>query len=154
MVLLPLPLKGVRDKVEEKREKEGFASSSLEGRIKYYEFMGERIEDVIKIASLFYNERLEVLGAVERRVVRRKERDKVERGEQRTEREAKERRKVRRREMVGREGREAEKEDKREEKKERERREVRRKESIEAEREEDRIDEREKERRDARRKEK
>ena len=144
----------VRDKVEDKGKKEGFVSSSLEGRIKYYEFMSERIEDVIKIASLFYNERLEVLGAVERRVVRRKERDKAEMGEQRAEREAKEGREERRGEMVGRERREAEKEDKMEEKRVEERRAVRREELIEAEREENRIDEREKERREARRKEK
>ena len=141
----------IREKVE---EKEGFTSSSLEGIIKYNEFMSERIEDVIKIASLFYNERLEVLGAAERRVVRRKERDKAEMEKQREEREAKEGRQARRREMGGRERREAEKEDKREEKKEKERREIRREEAIEAERQENRIDEREKERRDARRKEK
>jgi hypothetical protein len=140
----------VREKVE---EKEGFASSSLEGRIKYYEFMSERIEDVIKIASLFYNERLEVLGAVERRVVRRKERDKAEMGEQRAERETKEGREARRKDMGRGERREAKKEDIREEKKEKERREARREEAIEAEREENRIDEkREKERREARRK--
>ena len=141
----------VREKVE---EKEGFASSSLEGRIKYYEFMSERIEDVIKIASLFYNERLEVLGAVERRDVRRKEREKVDKEEDRAEREAKEGREARRRGMGRRERREAEKEDKREEKIEKEGKEARREEAIKAEREENRIDEREKERRDARRKEK
>lgn len=50
----------VVEKIKEKGEKEGFVSSSLEGRIKNYEFMNERIEDVIKIASLYYNEKLEV----------------------------------------------------------------------------------------------
>jgi hypothetical protein len=144
----------VREKVEDKGEKESFASSSLEGRIKYYEFMIERIEDVIKIASLFYNERLEVLGAVERRVARRKEREKTEMGEQRAERKAKEDREARRREMGRRERREAEEEDKREEKKVEERRKARREEAIEAEREENRIDEKERERREARRREK
>ena len=144
----------VREKVEEKGEKEGFASSSLEGRIKYYEFMSERIEDVIKIASLFYNERLEVLGVVERRVSRRKERDKAEKEEERAGKEAKERREARRKEMGRGERREAKKEDKREEEKEKERRGARREDAIEAEREENRIDEREKERREARRKEK
>ena len=144
----------VREKVEEKGEKEGFASSSLEGRIKYYEFMSERIEDVIKIASLFYNERLEVLGVVERRVSRRKESEKADKEEDRAEREAKGKREARRKEMGMGERREAKKEDKREEKREKERRAVRRKEAIEAEREENRLDEREKERRDARRKEK
>jgi hypothetical protein len=144
----------VREKVEEKGEKEGFVSSSLEGRIKYYEFMSERIEDVIKIASLFYNERLEVLGAIERRVARRKGRDKAEKEEERAERKAKEGREARRREMGRRERREAEKEDKREEKKVEERRKARREEAIEAEREENRIDEKERERREARRREK
>ena len=150
---LALSAAKVREKVEEKGEKEGFASS-LEGRIKYYEFMSERIEDVIKIASLFYNERLEVLGVVERRVSRRKERDKADKGEDRAEKEAKEGREARRKEMGRGERREAEKEDKREEGEEKERREARREEAIEAEREENRIDEREKERREARRKEK
>ena len=61
-------------KAIEKGEKEGFVSLSLEGRIKCYEFMSERIEDVIRIASLFYNERLEELGAIEGREARRGER--------------------------------------------------------------------------------
>jgi len=141
----------VREKVT---EKEGFASSSLEGRIKYYEFMSERIEDVIKIASLFYKERLEVLGAIEGRDARSKERKKADIGEERAEKEAKESREARRKEMGRGERREAEREDKGEEKKNKERKEARRKEAIEAEREENRIDEREKERREARRKEK
>jgi len=144
----------VREKVKEKGEEEGFASSSLEGRIKYYEFMSERIEDVIKIASLFYNERLEVLRAIEGRDARREKRKITEMEEERAEKEAKERRKARRKEMGRGERREAEREDKREEKKEKERREARKKEAIEAEREENRIDEREKKRREARRKEK
>jgi hypothetical protein len=144
----------VIEKVKERGEKEGFVSSSLEGRIKYYEFMSERIEDVIKIASLFYNERLEVLGVIERRDARGKERNNAERAEERAERESKERREARRKEMGRGERREAEREDKAEEKKEKERREARREEAIEAEREENRIDEREKERREARRKEK
>ena len=144
----------VGEKVKEKGEKEGFVSSSLEGRIKHYEFMSERIEDVIKIASLFYNERLEVLGVIERRDLRRKEREKGELREETVEKEAKERREARRKDMGRGERREAEREDKREEKKENERREARRKESIEVDREENRIDEkREKERREARRKE-
>jgi hypothetical protein len=144
----------VMGKVNEKEEKEGFSSSSLEGRIKHYEFMSERIEDVIKTASLFYNERLEVLGVEERRASRRKERDKTEKREERAEREAKEGREARRKEMGARERREAKREDKIEEKKEEKKRKARREEAIEAEREENRIDEREKERRKARRKEK
>jgi len=139
--------------IEKVKEKEGFASSSLEGSIKYYEFMSARIEDVIKTASLFYNERLEVLGVVERRVSRRKEREKADKEEDRAEKEAKGKREARKKGMGRGERREAEREDKREEKKEKERKTVRRKEAIEAERKENRIDEkREKERREARRK--
>jgi Fe2+ transport system protein B len=93
----------VGEKVKEKGEKEGFVSSSLEGKIKRYEFMSERIEDVIKIASLFYNERLEVQGAKEGRDARRIARSEADRGEERSEREAKERR-VARRKGMGRAG--------------------------------------------------
>jgi len=144
----------VTEKAKEKREKEGYASSSLEESIKRYEFMSERIEDVIKIASLFYNERLEELGAIEGREARRGERKEAEREDEKGEKEAKERRGARRKEMGRGERKEAEREDKAEEKKEKERREARRKEGIEAEREENRIEEREKETREARRKEK
>jgi hypothetical protein len=77
----------VAEKAKEKGEKEGFASPHLEGRVKHYEFMSERVEDVIKIASLFYNERLEELGANGRREARKQERreadSKEERGEER-----------------------------------------------------------------------
>ncbi|MFC1802469.1 hypothetical protein ACFL0D_00715 [Thermoproteota archaeon] len=144
----------VGEKVREKGEKEGFVSSSLEGRIKHYEFMSERIEDVIKIASLFYNEILEVQGAKERRDTRRTVRREADREEERAEKEAKEMREARRKGMGRAERREAKKEDKVEERKEKERGVERREEAIEAEREENRIDEREKERREAGRKEK
>ena len=148
------------EKAKEKLEKEGRtkdASSYLEGRIEHYEFMCERIEDVIKIASLYYNEKLEELGAKERREARTKERGEAERQEERGEKEAGERREARRKERkeMGRgERKEAEREDKGEERKEKERGEARRKEGIEAEREENRMEEREKGRREVRRKEK
>jgi len=147
----------VMEKVKEKREKEGFVSSHLEGRIKHYESMSERIEDVIRIASLFYNERLEELGATERREARREERAEDVRKEERKEREAEQSREAREKGKKGMgraERREVEREDKVEEAKERERREARRKEGIEAEREENRTEEREKEERETRRKEK
>jgi hypothetical protein len=146
----------VTEKAEEKREKEGYSSPSLEGRIKNYEFMSERIEDVIRIASLFYNEKLEELGAIEGREARRGKRREAEREEERGEKKAKEGRETRRdeRKEMGRgERKKAEREDKGEEKKEKDRVEARRKEGIEAEREENRIEEREKERRKLRRKE-
>lgn len=144
----------VTEKVKEKREKEGYASSSIEERIKRYEFMSERTEDVIKIASPYYNEKLEESGAKEGREARRGERKEAEREGEKGEKEAKERREARRKEMGRGERKEAEREDKAEEKKEKERGEARRKEGIEAEREENRIEEREKETREARRKEK
>jgi hypothetical protein len=146
----------VIEKAKEKGEKEGFASPSLGGRMKYYESMSERSEDVIRIASLFYNERLEEFGESARalgREARRGKRQDAERAVEREETEAKEKREARRKGMEKGERKEAGREDKEIEKKEKERGETRRKERIEAEREEDRIEENEKERREARRKE-
>jgi len=146
----------VGEKAKEKGEKEGFASPSLEGRIKHYEFMSEKTEDVIKIASLFYNERLEELGAIERREERSIKRGISRREEERADRESKERRDARgkdRKEMGREERKEAEKEDKIEERKENEREDVRRKEGIEAEKKEKITGEEEKERREKRREE-
>jgi hypothetical protein len=142
------------EKIKEKGEKEGFVSTSIEGRIKHYEFMIERTEDVIKIASLFYNERLEELGEIERREERSINRGESIRKEERADRESKERRVARgkdRKEMGREDRKEAEKEDKIEEKKEKERAEVRKEEGKEAEREEKKIKEVEKERRETRR---
>ncbi len=145
-------------KVKEKVEKDGLAdyASSLERKIKNIKFMSERVVDVMKIASLFYNERLERLGARERREERREERRDVEREQQLEDRRADEQREERRkeREKMGKEERkEAEREEKKEEKKEQERREERKVEREEAEREEGRIQEREREKREARTKE-
>ena len=138
----------VTEKVKEKREKEGFESRAhiLEERVKRYELMSERTEDAIRIASLYYNEKLEELGAIEERKARREKRIEAEREEKKGEKEAKERREEKRRKEMGRrETKEVEREEKAEEKKEKERGEARRKERIEAEREEKRIEEREKE---------
>lgn len=146
----------VIEKAKEQGAKEGFASPSLEGRIRYYESMSERSEDVVRIASLYYNEILEESGASARalgREVRREKRRDAEREEERKEIEAKEKREAIRKGMGRGERKEAEREDKEIEKKEQERGEARRKEGIEAEREENRVEEREKERREAKRKE-
>ena len=61
------------EKVKEKVEKEGPADyvARLERHIEYYKFVSERIEDVMKVASLYYNERLAVLGEKERGEERR-----------------------------------------------------------------------------------
>ena len=125
----------VTEKVKEKVEKEGLAdyASSLEGSTKKYEFMSGRIEDVIRIASLFYNEVLEELGARERREARIEARIDVEREEQMEEKRAAERREARREERKEK-GREERKEAEREEERIEEREEERRKERREARR--------------------
>jgi len=126
------------------------ARSRFEGRIKKYEFLSERIEDVIKIASLFYNEKLEVLRASGRREDRRQERQEARRKEEIEDEKSKERREARRKDMGRWERWKAERKDKG---KEKERVEARRKEAIEAERKENRIDERETEKRRKKRRE-
>jgi colicin import membrane protein len=148
----------VTEKVKEKVEKEGLAARarSLEGLIQNYEFLSERIEDVIKIASLFYNERLDELGAKERREVRRKESEVTEREAQREQHGEIERQAARRKERKGmgkKERKEAETEEKKIELEEKEKSEARRKEREEAETEEKKIELGEKEKREARRKE-
>lgn len=57
----------VIEKVKEKAEKEGLAERAhyLEEEIKNYGFLSERIDDVIKVASLYYNERLEKVRETE-----------------------------------------------------------------------------------------
>ena len=57
----------VIEKVKEKAEKEGLAERAhyLEKEIKNYGFLSERIDDVIKVASLYYNERLEKVRETE-----------------------------------------------------------------------------------------
>ena len=142
----------VTEKVKEKAEKEGLTARArqLEEEIKNYEFLSERIEDVIKVASLHYNERLEELGAEERGEVRREKRLAAERDEQVEERDEMEGKAARRKERKGmgkEERKEAETEEKRIELEEKAKGEARRKEREEAEAEEKRIEEREKERR-------
>jgi hypothetical protein len=144
------------EKTKEKVEKKGLTkyASSFRRRIDNYKFMSERTEDVLNVASHFYNERLEELGAKERQEARRDSRRDTEREERRIEERVTIRREARRekRKKMGREERkEAEREEtrieEREEKEAKERREARR----EAEREETRIEEREEERRKERR---
>jgi hypothetical protein len=80
--LAPKTAKAI-EKIKEKAEKEGLAERSqrLEKEIRNYEFLSKRIEDVIKVASLYYNERLEKLGEMDRQAVikqkeaRRKEKE-------------------------------------------------------------------------------
>jgi len=143
---------------KEKAEKEGLTdrAASLARRIEDQKFMSERTEDIINVASKFYNERLVELGEDARREARGKERQRAESDEWRigqleeVEREA---RKKERREMGREERKEAEKQDKREELAAEERKEARGEERREAEREEQRIGELEKAEREARKKE-
>jgi trichohyalin len=143
---------------KEKVEKEGLTdyAASLGRRIENQKFMSERTEDIINVASKFYNEKLVELGENMRREARGKERGEAERKEERTEeleKAAREARKKERRGMGRKEKREAEKQDKREELAAEERKEARGEERKEAEREERRTEELEKAGREARKKE-
>ena len=108
---------------KEKVEKEGLTdrAADLGRRIENQKFMSERAEDIINVASKFYNEKLVELGENVRRDSRREERREAEREERRTgklEKVGREARKKGRREMGREEKREAKKQDKREEKRE------------------------------------
>ena len=71
---------------KEKVEKEGLTdrAASLGRRIENQKFMAERAEDIINVASKFYNEKLVELGENVRREARKKERTGAEWGERRT----------------------------------------------------------------------
>jgi len=143
---------------EQKREtveKEGLTdqAASLGRRIENQKFMSERAEDIIDVASKFYNEQLLELGENVRREARERERKDTEREEERIgelKKAGRETRKRERRKMGRAEKREAKKQDKREERAAEERKETREKEKKEAEREERRIGEQEKEGRETR----
>jgi hypothetical protein len=143
---------------KEKVEKEGLTdyAASLGRRIENQKFMSERTEDIINVASKFYNEKLVELGENVRREARGKERRETQREEERTEKMEKtgrEARKKEKREMGREEKREAKKQDKREELAAEERKEARGEERKEAERKEERTEELEKAGREARKKE-
>jgi trichohyalin len=143
---------------KEKVEKEGLTdyAGSLGRRIENQKFMSERTEDIINVASKFYNEKLVELGENVRREARGKERREAQGKEERTEeleKAGREARKKERRGMGRKEKREAEKQDKREELAAEERKEARGEERKEAEREERRTEELEKAGRETRKKE-
>ena len=143
---------------KEKLEKEGLTdqAASLGRRIENQRFMSERAEDIINVASQFYNEQLLELRENVRRDAREEVRKETEREETRTgelEKAGREARKKERRKMGREEKREAKKQDKGEGLAAEERREARGEERKETEREETRIGEREKEGREARKKE-
>jgi hypothetical protein len=159
-VIQNLALKAIHamEQQKEKAEKEGLTdrAASLGRRIENHRFMSERTEDVINVASRFYNEQLVDLREEAGREARRKERQRAKNGESKTVELERVRREARKKETgkMGREERrEAEKQDKREELAAEERKEARAEEGREAEREERRIGELEKAEREARKKE-
>ena len=143
---------------KEKAEKEGLTdrAASLGRRVEDHRFMSERTEDIINVASKFYNEQLVDLEEEAGRAARRKERQRARNDESRTvelERVRQEARKEEKGKMGREERREAEKQDRREELATEERKEARAEERKEAEREERRIGELEEAAREARKKE-
>ena len=88
---------------KEKAEKEGLTdrAADLGRRIENQKFMGERAEDIINVASKFYNEKLVELGENVRREARKKERTGAEWGERRTEELEKAGREARKKERRG-----------------------------------------------------
>jgi hypothetical protein len=88
---------------KEKVEKEGLTdrAADLGRRIENQKFMSERAEDIINVASKFYNEKLVELGENVRRDSRREERREAEREEKRTGKLEKVGRKARKKERRG-----------------------------------------------------
>jgi hypothetical protein len=159
-VIQNLALKTVHatEQEKEKVEKEGLTdqAASLGRRIENNKFINERAEDIINVASKFYNEKLVELGENLRREARGKARLDAVTEERRTEEQEKagrEARKKERKEMGRKEKMEAKKQDKRDELAGKERKEARGEVRRETEREERRIEEQEKAGREARKKE-
>jgi len=159
-VIQNLASKGIQATEQEKEKvgKEGLTdlTASLGRRIEDQKFMCERAEDIIDVASKFYNEKLMQLGENVRREARGAKRRGAEREEERKEELEKAGREARKKERMGmgrKEKREAKKQDKREELAAEERKQARREERRGAEREEERKEELEKAGREARKKE-
>ena len=153
-------------KAKETADKKGLIAhaASLEKNIEHHKFVNQRIEDIVNVATHFYNEKLAILGDAERREARREQIRAVETEVTRAARGDEERREARRearKEMGRAERREAEKEEKKIRAEEGERREARRekirgmeeKERQEAWGDKERRQARRKKRREARRKE-
>ena len=143
---------------KEKAEKEGITdrADSLRKRIEEQKFMSERTEDIINIASKFYDEELLELGEDERRAARVQERQRIEAEELRISRQEESDRKARKeeRKKMGREERrEAERQQKIAELAAEESKKARAEEKRETEREESRIEEVEKAEREVRKEE-
>jgi hypothetical protein len=127
-------------------EKEGLTelAASLRRRIENQRLMSERTDDVLNVASRFYNEKLVELGEQARRDARGRDRKEAEREDKRIselEKAGREARRQARRGMGREEKREAKKQDGKEERAAEQRKEARGEERHEAEREERRIGE-------------
>ena len=148
----------VTEQEKEKVEKKGLTdrTASLVRIIENQKFMSERAEDILNVASKYYNEQLVELGENVRREVRGEARWEAESKEMRAADLEKERREAIKKEEKGmgrEEKREAKKQDKREELTAVGRKEARVKERREAENEERKIEEQEKAGREARKEE-
>lgn len=145
------------DKAQEKAEKEGLTdhAASLEKNSEHYKFVSKRINDVVNVATHFYNEKLATLGDEERREARKEKIREIETERAREARGDEERREARleaRKDMGKEERQEAEKEEKRIGEREEERREAGKEKIREIEQEERQEAWGDKERREARRK--
>jgi hypothetical protein len=145
------------EKEKERAGKEGLTAqaASLGRRIESEKFMSERAEDIIDVASKFYNERLIELGENVRREARKDQRTDAEWAEKRTvelEKAGREASRQERKTMGKEEKKEAEKRYKIEEQAAKDRKKVRAEEKKEAQREEKRTSELEKTEREARKK--
>jgi hypothetical protein len=155
---LALKAKQAVEQEKENAEKEGLIdrAARLGRRTENYRVMSERTEDIINVASKFYNERLMELGEEAAREARREERERAQDDEWRIEDKERAERAAREeeREKMGREEkREAKIQDKRGELVAEERKKAREEAREEAEMEERRIGEREKTEREARKRE-
>ncbi|UCC27812.1 MAG: hypothetical protein JSW29_07090 [Candidatus Bathyarchaeota archaeon] len=145
------------EKAKETAGKKGLIdrAASHEKNIEHYKFVSRRVDDVVNVASHFYNEKLAVLGDEERRKTRREKIRALETDATTEVKREAERREVRReaRKEMGREARrEAEKEERGIDEREAERREVRKEKIRALEREERQEAWGDKERRQARQK--
>lgn len=149
------------DTMEQKKakmEQEGHTdlAASLGRRIEGQQFIREKTENIIDIASKFYNEKLLELGETIKREERKAERKEAEKQERKIEQQEKTRREARqeeRKDMGREERREAEKQDKKKELEAEERKKAREEERKEAEKQERRIEQQEKAGREARKEE-
>jgi len=142
----------------EKLEKEGLSdlAASLERRVENQKFMIERAEDILDVASKFYNEKLLELEETMRREERQRARKQTEKEEVRIdqlERAKREEREEERSKMGKQEKRESKEQEKREGLAAAERRRARREKRKEVEKEERRIEESEKASREERKRE-